>query len=258
MLQPAQGSYASLSDQLTGINILCGFAICAYAAQQSPERIVDVFRFYSPSSFLNTNCHSKANSNHHPLMATRKTVLITGCSDGGIGYGLAHQFLQRGYHVFATARDISKMSKLKDLPNVTLFELDVVKPSQIKAAVEAVTKRTGGTLDFLISNAGHNHFMPILDEDMDQVRALFEVNTFGPMMLTKAFAPLILKAKGVIVFVTSISGYVNTPWMGKLHLSSFAYLLIDSFTQGHMQRQSEALSSLPKLFVLRSRHLVWM
>lgn len=78
-------------------------------------------------------------------MASKETVLITGCSEDGIGYGLAVEFQNRGYHVFATARNLSKMSKLQDLPNVTLLQLDVVKPKQIKAAVEAVTEATGGS-----------------------------------------------------------------------------------------------------------------
>jgi 1-acylglycerone phosphate reductase len=148
-------------------------------------------------------------------MASKETVLITGCSDNGIGSGLAAQFQKRGYHVFATARNTSKMSKLEGLEHVTLLQLDVVEPAHIKAAVETVIKHTGGTLDYLISNAGHNHFMPILDEDLDTVKRLFHVNVFGPMALTKAFAPLVIKAKGTFAFVTSISGYINIPWMGK-------------------------------------------
>jgi 1-acylglycerone phosphate reductase len=149
------------------------------------------------------------------IMTSKETVLITGCSDDGIGYGLAVQFQKRGYHVFATARDVSKMSKLRDLADVTLLQLDVIEQADIEAAVEAVTKETGGTLNYLISNAGRNHFMPILDEDIDTVKALFNVNVFGPLALTKAFAPLVIKAKGSIAFITSISGYVNIPWMGE-------------------------------------------
>jgi NAD(P)-dependent dehydrogenase (short-subunit alcohol dehydrogenase family) len=186
-------------------------------------------------------------------MALKQTVLITGCSDDGIGYGLAAQFQQRGYHVFATARNISKMSKLKDLDNVTLLQLDVVDPAHIKAAVEAVSKHTGGTLDYLISNAGHNHFMPILDEDLDTVKALFDVNVFGPMALTKAFAPLVIKAKGSIAFVTSISGYINIPWMGKQSnrkgLSS-----TKSCAQARMLRRNGASSSSRKRCAWRLNH----
>lgn len=147
-------------------------------------------------------------------MTSKETVLITGCSDGGIGSTLALVFQQRGFHVFATTRDPSKMSKLSGLSNVTLLTLDVVKPADIKAAVEAVSKETGGTLNYLISNAARNHFMPILDEDLETVRKLFETNLMGPLALTQAFAPLLIKAKGMAVYMTSISGYLNIPYMG--------------------------------------------
>lgn len=148
-------------------------------------------------------------------MTSKETVLITGCSDGGIGSALALVLQQRGLHVFATARDPSKMSDLKGLPNVTMLTLDVVKTDQINAAVELVTKETGGTLNYLVNNAGRNHFMPILDENLDVVRDLFEVNFYGPLAVTQAFAPLLIKAKGMAVYITSISGYINVPFMGK-------------------------------------------
>ena len=96
-------------------------------------------------------------------MTSKKTVLITGCSDGGIGSGIALTFHQRGYHVFATARDTSNMFALKDLPRMTLLILDVEDPTHIVNAVKTVESTTGGTLDILINNAGRNHFMPVLD-----------------------------------------------------------------------------------------------
>ncbi|KAK9368620.1 NAD(P)-binding protein [Lipomyces kononenkoae] len=143
-------------------------------------------------------------------------VLITGCSDDGIGYGLALTFQQQGYHVFATARNPDKMSKLKGLPNITLLTLDVENTAHITAAVEAVKEFTGGTgtLDYLINNAARIHFMPILDEDLDTLRELFDTNVWGPLAITQAFAPLLINAKGAVVFITSVSGYVNVPYMG--------------------------------------------
>lgn len=148
-------------------------------------------------------------------MAPHETVLITGCSDGGIGSALAVEFQRRGYHVFATARDASRMSKLKGLSGVTQLSLDVVKPDDIRAAVAAV-ESSGGTLNYLISNAGRNHFMPVLDEDPQAIRDLFEINLIGPVTLTQAFAPLLIKAKGMAVYITSISGYLSIPYMGRL------------------------------------------
>jgi len=142
-----------------------------------------------------------------------ETVLITGCSDGGIGSALALTFQQRGYHVFATARDITKMSQLKDLPNVILLHLDVTDPKTIQAAVDVVSETTG-TLDYLVNSAARNHFQPILDENIEVTRKLFDTNVWGPLSVTQAFSPLVVKAKGSFVFIASIAGYATTPWMG--------------------------------------------
>ncbi|KAH8755798.1 putative hydroxybutyrate dehydrogenase [Diaporthe sp. PMI_573] len=147
-------------------------------------------------------------------MSSKETVLITGCSDGGIGSALALVLQQRGLHIFATARDPSKMSDLNGLPDITMLTLDVVNPKDIQAAVDKVNEQTGGTLNYLINNAGRNHFMPILDEDLDVVRNLFEVNFYGPLAITQAFAPLLIEAKGMAVYITSSAGYINVPFMG--------------------------------------------
>ncbi|KAL2807979.1 hypothetical protein BJX63DRAFT_55608 [Aspergillus granulosus] len=84
----------------------------------------------------------------------RKTVLITGCSAGGAGSALAETFHSRGLHVFATAPSVSKMSHLEKKENITLLQLDVEDPEPISVAVQAVEKHTGGTLDYLVNNAG--------------------------------------------------------------------------------------------------------
>jgi 1-acylglycerone phosphate reductase len=143
------------------------------------------------------------------------SVLITGCSDGGIGSALALTFQQRDFQVFATVRDTTKMSELKELSNVTLLTLDITNTEQIRESVDAVTKATGGTLDYLINNAGHNHFKPILDENLKETKELFDTNVWGPLAVTQAFSQLVLQAKGSFVFITLIAGYGNTPWMGK-------------------------------------------
>jgi 1-acylglycerone phosphate reductase len=122
-----------------------------------------------------------------------KTVLITGCSDNGIGSALGKVFQERGYHVFATARNPAKMTWLEGLSNVTQITLDITKTADIQNAVKVVTEATGGQLDYLVNNAARNHFMPVLDEDLDEVRKLYEVNFYGPLAMTQAFAPLLIK-----------------------------------------------------------------
>lgn len=84
---------------------------------------------------------------------TKKTVLITGCSEGGIGDALAQEFHRRGLRVFATARDLSKIEHLKTLGLIVL-RLDMTDESSIKHAVETVKSATKGSLDFLVNNSG--------------------------------------------------------------------------------------------------------
>jgi NAD(P)-dependent dehydrogenase (short-subunit alcohol dehydrogenase family) len=90
-------------------------------------------------------------SKSHP----QPSVLITGCSTGGIGSALAFSFASRGHLVFATARNTSKIDpKLAALSNVEVLELDSTSKESIAKAAETVGKRTGGRLDYLVNNAG--------------------------------------------------------------------------------------------------------
>ena len=147
-------------------------------------------------------------------MAQKDSVLITGCSDGGIGSALATIFAQHGFLVFATARNVNKMSKLADVPDVKLLALDVTNSTQIQAVLDLVRKDTGSSLTHLINNAGRNYYMPLLDEDIDAARKIFDVHVWGPLAVSKAFIPLLKKAKGSVVFITSVAGHLNEPWHG--------------------------------------------
>ncbi|KAH8594509.1 hypothetical protein B0O99DRAFT_595441 [Bisporella sp. PMI_857] len=49
-------------------------------------------------------------------------VLVTGCTKGSIGSGIAIAFQARGIHVFATARSLANVSHLAKVPNITTLE----------------------------------------------------------------------------------------------------------------------------------------
>ena len=144
-----------------------------------------------------------------------KSVLITGCSAGGIGYALVQAFQKRDFHVFATARDLSKMSELSKTPNVTLLSLDPTSTASVDAALESVRTQTGGTLDYLVNNAGQTIITPTLDFDIETAKNMYDINVWGMVRVTQEFAPLLIAAKGTLVSISSISTSVITPWMGK-------------------------------------------
>jgi len=148
-------------------------------------------------------------------MESEGSVLITGCSEGGIGFALAKEFQSRGFHVYATARQPARMDALKNLYNVTLLQLDVTSSTSIAAAIAIVTKETGGRLDYLVNNASKGVVLPTLDTDIAQAKAIFEVNVWGALAMTKAFAPLLIAAKGSVVNMGSIAGMMSPPYLGE-------------------------------------------
>lgn len=71
----------------------------------------------------------------------KRTVLITGCSDGGLGAALAVAFQDAGLHVYATARNVSKMSKLAAL-GIDTIALDVQSESSVAQAVARASAKS--------------------------------------------------------------------------------------------------------------------
>ena len=150
-------------------------------------------------------------------MATvqKKTVLITGCSTGGIGWAMAKVFHDRGYYVFATLRDPAKAEDLKELSDVEILALDVTVPETITRCKETVAKRTGGNLDVLVNNAGSEFVCPLLDTDIAEGKKLYDTNVWGPLAMLQAFAPLVIAAKGIISNHGSIASVLPMAWTGK-------------------------------------------
>lgn len=142
-----------------------------------------------------------------------KSVLITGCSAGGIGHALARSFSSRGLTVFAISRTLSPMSDIKDLPGVHLLTLDVADSISIQTAVNSVRSVTGN-LDHLVNNAGRGYWLPSLDTDIEEGKKVFDVNFWGILRTTQAFISLLLSPKGNVVNIGSINGYVTMLYSG--------------------------------------------
>ncbi|KAF7540854.1 hypothetical protein G7054_g1024 [Neopestalotiopsis clavispora] len=155
-------------------------------------------------------------------------VLVTGCTDGSAGAALARQFHLRGCRVFAAARSLDKMQSLADLGIHTLA-MDVSQPDQIAAAVDAVGKATEGRLDILVNNAAAFNLMPLADQNLDDARAMFNVNVFGTLAVTQGFLPLLTasaaaggRARPLVANVGSISGLAEPVFQGTYAASKAA------------------------------------
>lgn len=148
------------------------------------------------------------------MITTKKSVLITGTSAGGIGAALAQSFHDRGFLVFATARDTNKLpAELLARTDVESLALDVTEPASIAHAVKAVRARTAGAgLDVLVNNSGVGLVAAGLDMDIDAGKRLFDVNFWAPLAMMQAFAPLLVQAKGTVVNISSVVERTHIPW----------------------------------------------
>lgn len=158
-------------------------------------------------------------------MPDRRTILVTGCSDGGLGSALAMALHERGWRVFATARNPSKLRVAK-AAGLECLQLDVVSEDSIARAVAEVTRLTGGALDALINNAGAGHSTPLIHVDMDRAHDLFDLNALSILRVTRAFLPLLLKSPSdaLVVNTTSSSALlgVGLPLMGAYNATKAA------------------------------------
>jgi NAD(P)-dependent dehydrogenase (short-subunit alcohol dehydrogenase family) len=141
------------------------------------------------------------------LMAT---WLVTG-SNRGIGLELCRQLKARGDTVIATCR-----SKSKALEAVGVELLEGVDTGD-DASVERLAKRLGDrTLDVVVNNAG------ILEPDnldslsFDSIRRQLEVNSLGPLRVTRALRPCFTRGTKVAI-VTSRMGSIADNTSGGMY-----------------------------------------
>ncbi|KAI1127995.1 NAD(P)-binding protein [Nemania abortiva] len=154
-----------------------------------------------------------------------KTVLVTGCSAGGIGAALAATLAKHGHFVIATARNTSKIpAELSSLSNVQVVPLDVSSTSSVADAAKVVIEGQRG-LDVLVNNAGSGYAMPILDIDVEKAKELYEANVWGPIRTVQAFSDLLIKSRGRVVNISTVGAVLPLPWISTYSASKAAMTL---------------------------------
>jgi NAD(P)-dependent dehydrogenase (short-subunit alcohol dehydrogenase family) len=139
-------------------------------------------------------------------MTEKKIWLITGAGRG-LGVDIAKAVLATGHAVVATGRDAAKITAaVGDHDNLLAFKLDVTRPQDAQAAVEAAVVKFG-RIDVLVNNAG-NFFAGFFEElSPEQVRNQIETLLFGPMNVTRAVLPVMRKQRsGLLLTISSTAG----------------------------------------------------
>ncbi|XP_028651982.1 C-factor-like [Erpetoichthys calabaricus] len=129
------------------------------------------------------------------------SILVTGASRG-IGLQIVETLMKsnpRPGKVIAAARDRSRAKELNRLaeshPDLYIVTLDVTKKDDIEAAFKEVESLVGDKgLNCLVNNAGIKVDSTLSEVTAEEMMKNFEVNAVSPLMVTKAFLPLLRKA----------------------------------------------------------------
>ncbi len=152
-----------------------------------------------------------------------RSVLVTGASTG-IGRATALRLDADGWRVFAGVRREADGEALREAASERLIPvmLDVTDPGQIAAVAERLeSELVGAGLDGLVNNAGVAIPSPLETMPIEDFRRQIEVNLTGQVAVTQAMLPLIRKARGRIVFISSIGGRIAFPLTGAYHAAKW-------------------------------------
>ncbi len=161
-----------------------------------------------------------------------RLALVTGASTG-IGRATALRLAGNGWTVLAGVRDPAAGGRLLEelgaRGKVIPLALDVTDADQIAAAAARVEQETGGAgasprgrLDALVNNAGIGLGGPLELVSQEDLRRQFEVNVFAQVAVTQAMLPALRRARGRIVFLSSIGGRVATAFTAPYGASKHA------------------------------------
>jgi NAD(P)-dependent dehydrogenase (short-subunit alcohol dehydrogenase family) len=152
-----------------------------------------------------------------------RSALITGASTG-IGRATALHLDGKGWRVFAGVRKEEDAALLREAGSERLetLMLDVTDADQIAAAARWIGEELGQAgLDGLVNNAGIAVPGPLETLPIGDFERQIEVNLTAHVAVTQAMVPAIRRARGRIVFITSIGGLMAFPMFGAYHAAKF-------------------------------------
>jgi NAD(P)-dependent dehydrogenase (short-subunit alcohol dehydrogenase family) len=164
-------------------------------------------------------------------------ALVTG-ANRGLGLAFIQALVAGGARkIYAAARDPASVT----LPGVQPIKLDVTKPEEVAAAAQLL-----GDVTLVINNAGISRSSGFLGDDgLVAVRAEFETNFFGPLVVARAFAPTLAKnGGGAIVNVLSALSWVSMPTSSTYCASKSAAWSLSNGLRHELRGQGTQVPSL--------------
>ena len=151
-------------------------------------------------------------------------ALVTGTSTG-IGAACVARLTSAGWDVYAGVRRADDGERLRRTygDHVVPVTLEVTDPTAVRRALDEITAAVGPRgLQGLVNNAGIGIGGPIEYVSDADWRAVFDVNLFAVVHLTREAMPLLRAGLGRIVHIGSMGGRVAAPGVGPYSASKHA------------------------------------
>jgi NAD(P)-dependent dehydrogenase (short-subunit alcohol dehydrogenase family) len=174
-------------------------------------------------------------------MASKKTVIVTGASQG-IGAAAVQAFLDRGYNVVATSRNVSKAG-FAPSPNLALVDGDIGQEATAgKVAKTAIA--TFGSIDHVVNNAGIFSVKPFTEYTAEEFRGFVSTNLEGFIFITQLAVRQML-SQGTGGSVTTITAALadnpiagvpaSIPMITKGGLNAITLSLASEYAKNHIR-----------------------
>ncbi|XP_013138764.1 PREDICTED: uncharacterized oxidoreductase TM_0325-like [Papilio polytes] len=167
-------------------------------------------------------------------MFTDKVVIITGASSG-IGAETAVEFAKLNAKLVLTGRNKENLGKVakqcEEGSKSNQTPLVIIADMNVDADVDNIIKSTidkFGRLDVLVNNAGILESGSIETTSLAQYDRVMNTNVRGPYYLTMLAVPHLIKTKGSVVNVSSVTGLRSFPNVLAYCMSKSA---LDQFTR---------------------------
>lgn len=162
------------------------------------------------------------------------TVLVTGAGTG-FGKEVSLRLAQAGHSVVAGVEIVAQVTALREAAKDRGVELQVEKLDVTNPDDRA--RAWTWDVDVLLNNAGISEGGSTADIPEDHLRRQFEVNVFGPILLTQGFArAMVARGGGRIVFMSSVAGLTTDPFTGAYSGSKHA---VEAFADALYQELAE-------------------
>jgi len=155
-------------------------------------------------------------------METKKVWLITGAGRG-MGLDFAKAVLAAGNQLVATGRNPEKVAQaIGESANLLVVKLDVTKPADAQAAVQAAIEQFG-RIDVLVNNAASFYAGYFEELTPEQIEKQLATSLFGPMNVTRAVLPVMRQQRsGQVITISSSAGLVGFEFCTAYAASKFA------------------------------------